>query len=355
MTRPDDAPASRRSRPRSRTRSRARDRGGLLLALAALAGTGIALPGTAQAGRAAPFRAADTGARITAETRLGPNEVDITIDSPSLGKAVKTRILLPRDWQAGSTAKWPVLYAYHGGQDDYTSWPRNTDIEGWAAAYNAIVVMPEAADGAYTDWYNYGFGGTPKWETFHTQEVVQLIERNYHASTTRAAIGDSAGGNGAIAYAARFPGMFTHVASLSGVLWLRAPGMPSLIMATNALNGQDPFAIYGLVFLNAANWRAHDPYELAPRLRGTKIFFSAGTTGRPGPGDDPDQPPWAVGLFSEKAVGDTNVAFRDRMDDLGIPYTAHLYGDGQHDWPAWIPVATRVWPDLMASIGARRL
>ncbi|MEW2353857.1 alpha/beta hydrolase-fold protein [Spirillospora sp. NPDC029432] len=345
---------TRRDRPAPRPR-RPRSRAGLLLAAAALAGTGIAPPGAAHAGaaRTAPFRAADTGARITAETRLGPNEVDITIDSPSLGKSVKTRILLPKGWSPDAAETWPVLYAYHGGQDDYTSWPRNTDIEGWAAAYEAIVVMPEAADGAYANWYNYGRGGTPKWQTFHTQEVVQLIERNYRANGTRAAIGDSAGGQGAITYAARFPGMFTHVASLSGVLWLRAPGMPALTLATNALNGQDPFAIYGFVVANADNWRAHDPYELAPRLRGTKIFFSSGTTGEPGPGDPPGTP-WDVGLFSEKQVGETNVAFRDRLDELGVPYTADIYGAGRHNWPSWIRVATRIWPDLMASIGARR-
>ncbi|GAA2459792.1 alpha/beta hydrolase family protein [Actinomadura vinacea] len=334
------------------TRRKERTRAGALLVVAALAGTGIAVPGAAA--RAEPFRPADTGARITAETRLGAGEVDITIDSPSLRRSVKTRILLPKDWQAGATRTWPVLYAYHGGQDDYTSWPRNTDIESWAAGYNAIVVMPEAADGAYTDWFNYGFGGPPKWETFHTQEVVQLIERNYHASGVRAAIGDSAGGQGAISYAARHPGMFRHVASLSGVLWLRAPGMPALIMATNALNGQDPIAIYGFAVLNTANWAAHDPYELAPKLAGTKIFFSSGTTGKPGPGD-PEAPPWDIGLIGEQAVGANNVAFRDRLDRLGIPYTADLYGDGRHNWPSWIRVASRIWPDLMASIGARRM
>ncbi|MFF5262654.1 alpha/beta hydrolase [Actinomadura viridis] len=331
---------------------RSRSRAGLLLALAALAAGGTAPP--AATAHAAPFKAADTGARIVAETRIGPNEVDITIDSPSLGTPVKARVLLPEDWQAGTGATWPVLYAYHGGRDDYTSWARNTDIEAWAAEYGAIVVMPEAADGAYTDWYNYGFGGRPKWETFHTQEVVQLIERNYHASGVRAAIGDSAGGQGAITYAARHPGMFTHVASLSGVLWLRAPGMPSLVVLTNTINGQDPMAIYGLPVLHDANWKLRDPLELAGGLRGTKVFFSSGTTGQPGPGD-PEAPPWDIGLIGEQAVGQTNVAFRDRLDRLGIPYTADLYGDGRHNWPAWIRVATRIWPDLMASIGARKL
>ncbi|TDB95876.1 alpha/beta hydrolase-fold protein [Actinomadura sp. 7K534] len=302
---------------------------------------------------AAPV-AADTGARITAEQKVGTRAVDITINSPSLGRSVKTRILLPKNWKRGSQATWPVLYAFHGGQDDYTSWTRSTDIEAWAAKYNVIVVMPEGSDGSYANWYNYGRGGTPKWETFHTAEVRQLMERNYGAGALRAAIGNSSGGAGAMSYAARHPGLFKYAASLSGVLSMRSIGMPALLMFTNAGNGQDPFAIWGIPWADDANWAAHDPHALAPRLRGTGLFFSAGTTGRPGPGD-PNVAPWDIGLLSEIAVGANNKEFKKRLDELKIPYTAHIYGDGRHNWPAWIREAQSVWPALMKSIGAQKV
>jgi S-formylglutathione hydrolase FrmB len=320
--------------------------------MAALVAGGTTVP--VAAGARAASVPADSGARITAEARLSATQTDITVQSPALGRSVKVRILLPADWQSDTTQTWPVLYAYHGGRDDYTSWTQNTDIEAWAAEYNVIVVMPEAANGGYADWFNYGLGGSPKWQTFHTQEVMQLVERNYHASTTRAAIGDSAGGQGAITYAAVFPGMFTYVASLSGVLSLRMLGIPSLIVLTNSINGQDPMGMYGIPVLNDANWKKRDPLELASALRGTKVFFSSGTTGKPGPGDPPSDP-WDIGLIGEEAVGRTNVAFRDRLDQLGVPYTADLYGDGRHNWPAWIRVSTRIWPELMNSIGAHRV
>ncbi|MFD0690066.1 alpha/beta hydrolase [Actinomadura fibrosa] len=307
--------------------------------------------GTAHA--AAPVKA-DDGATITAETKIAANEVDITIDSPALGKSVKTRILLPKGWQRGAKTTWPVLYAFHGGQDNYTSWTKNTDIEAWAAKYNAIVVMPEGADGSYTDWYNYGKGGTPKWETFHTAEVRQLLERNYGAGAVRAAIGNSSGGEGAIGYAARHPGMFKYAASLSGILSMRSPGIPAMLMFLNAGNGQDPFAIWGIPYADDANWAAHDPAALAEKLRGTGLFFSAGTTGRPGPGD-PDVAPWDIGLLSEIAVGANNKDFKKRLDELKIPYTAHIYGDGRHNWPAWIREASGIWPTLMKSIGAKQV
>ncbi|MQY08974.1 alpha/beta hydrolase [Actinomadura macrotermitis] len=333
------------SRPRVRWR-RSLAAGAIgTVTVAGLGGVG----GAAQA--AGPGLKADDGAQITATTRVAGNEVDLTISSPALGKSVKTRVLLPASWQAGGSATYPVLYAFHGGQDDYTSWTRNTDIEAWAAKYNAIVVMPEAANGSYADWYNYGKGGTPKWETFHTSEVRQLIERNYRAGGARAAIGNSSGAQGALSYAARHPGLFRYVASLSGILSMRSPGIPAMLMFTNAGNGQDPYAIWGIPRFDDANWAAHDPAALADKLRGTGVFFSAGTTGRPGPGD-PDVAPWDIGLLSEIAIGQNNKDFQKRLDELKVPYTAHIYGDGRHNWPAWRREATFIWPTLMRSIGA---
>lgn len=320
---------------------------------AALTVSPAAATGTAHA-RTYALKAADTGARIIGTDRLNDREIDLTIDSPSLGKAVRTRVLLPVNWSADATRTWPVLYAFHGGQDDYTSWPRNTDIEGWSAAYDVIVVMPEAENGSYADWYNYGRGGKPMWETFHTTEVRQLIERNYHAGALRAAIGNSSGAQGAYSYAARHPGMFEHVASLSGLLSMRSPGIPAMLMFTNALNGQDPFAIWGVPWVDDANWKSYDPAAQAEKLRGTKLFFSSGTTGRPGPGD-PNVAPWDIGLLSEIAIGANNIEFRRRLDRLGIPYTASIYQDGRHNWPAWNREARSVWPAMMASISARRL
>ncbi|MFC4907344.1 alpha/beta hydrolase [Actinomadura gamaensis] len=297
---------------------------------------------------------ASDGARITATTWLADREVDLTVDSPALGKSVKVRVLVPAGWSADATRTWPVLYALHGGNDDYTSWTKNTDIAAWAAPYDALVVMPEGGtNGSYTDWYNYGRGGTPRWETFHTEEVRQLLEENFHAGDARAVIGNSSGGGGGFAYAARHPGLFRYAASLSGILSLRYAGIPAMLMLTNASSFQDPNAIWGVPILDDANWAAHDPAALADKLRGVGLFFSSGTTGRPGPGD-PDVAPWDIGLLSEIAVGADNKDFQQHLDKLNIPYTAHIYGDGRHNWPAWRREAQFIWPTLMQSIGASR-
>ncbi|MCP2343099.1 alpha/beta hydrolase [Actinomadura rupiterrae] len=322
------------------------------LGLAAPAASARPMDGaqTRPSAAAVSVKAAD-GAQITATTWLSDREVDLTVNSPALGKSVKVRVLVPQGWSADASRTWPVLYALHGGNDDYTSWTTNSDIATWAAGYDVMVVMPEAANGSYTDWYNYGMGGNPRWETFHTQEVRQLLEANLRAGDARAVIGNSSGGQGAFDYAARHPGLFKYAASLSGILSMRYPGIPAMLMMTNAASGQDPNAIWGIPLLNDANWAAHDPKALADKLRGVGLFFSSGTTGKPGPGD-PQVAPWDIGLLSEIAVGAENKDFQQQLDRLGIPYTAHIYGDGRHNWPAWRREAQFIWPTLMQSIGA---
>ncbi|MCW2942533.1 MAG: putative esterase [Actinomycetia bacterium] len=342
--------------PASSHRRRGLRRIGAVLAAAALGAT-LAPVVTAEA---ATFKPADDGAKITAYKWLNAQEFDFTVKSPALGSSQNVRVLVPKTWRWTSHATWPVLYVFHGGHDTYTSWTRNTNIATTAKAWNAMVVMPEGANGSYTDWFNYGKGGSPKWETFHTQEVRQLIERNYHGGGIRAAMGNSSGGEGSITYAERHPGLFKYAASFSGPLSLRSPGVPAMLMYTDANLGVDPYRIWGNPWApsgsaDAANWTAHDPWALAGRLKGTGtgIFFSSGTSGKPGPGD-PNVAPWDIGLLSEVAVGTTNVAFRDQMQKLGIPFTSDIYGNGRHAWPAWRREYLKLWPTLMKSIGAKK-
>jgi S-formylglutathione hydrolase FrmB len=290
--------------------------------------------------------------RILSQEWLDASTFDLTVDSEAVGSEQKVRVLVPRGWSAQPARTWPVLYAFHGGRDTYVSWTRSSDIETIANAYNVMVVMPEADDGGYADWWNYGKGGIPQWEKFHMSEVLQLVERNYHASDVRACMGNSSGGQGCVTYAARHGGAFRYAASFSGILSLRSPGIPTLLMATNLLNMQDPFRVWGIPGVDDANWRAHDPVALAPRLRGIGLFISSGTTGLPGPLDDSST---IVGGAIEVPTGATNIAFRKRLRELGIPVTAHLYGPGTHSWPYWKREMRSAWPSLMSAIGATRV
>lgn len=325
--------------------------GGVLVAVV----VGVCVPsGDAGAADEVPAQVeADSGAKITSERWLNANTFDVTVSSPALAVSVPMRVIVPNGWSRSATRTWPVVYAYHATRDTYVSWTRSTDIEEVAAKYDVIVVMPETGYiGWFTDWWNYGDGGPPKWETFHTKDVLQLVERNYHAGTKRAVMGISSAGYGAVKYAARNPGMFRYAASYSGMLHLTKPGFPVLVMV-QSLERADPLRIWGVRGINNDNWRANDPYVLASNLRGTGLYISSGVTGRPGPHDHPATGADDVQLL-EVLCGKTTVSFVKRINELGIPATTHVYRDGWHNWEAWQPEMHKAWPLMMRAIGAGR-
>ncbi|MEO5877777.1 MAG: alpha/beta hydrolase family protein [Streptosporangiaceae bacterium] len=322
---------------------------------------------------AGPPKTADSGARITQEQRWDPTTVDITIDTPAVvTQDPQARIYTPKGWTRHATRTWPVLYVYSGGPDTYTKWSEETDIKDYAARNDVIVVMPDSGKGgAFVNWYNRGKFGGPNWETFHTEELPQLIERNFHGSGVRAAMGISSGAEGAVTYAARRPGLFRYVASFSGVLHPTMPGIPAalVLLELAADPTRDPTLKWGNPVWDRKNWEAHDPYVLAENLRGTGLYISSGTTGLFGPLD----PPWAEALkiahgsavqavalyasgsISEKMVGVTDRSFTRRLEQLNIPATVHLYGDGLHQWKYWVREYHTAWPLIMKALNARPL
>jgi S-formylglutathione hydrolase FrmB len=289
------------------------------------------------------------------------------VKSPAVGAVEPVRFIVPKGWKARTRSTYPVLYALHGGNDTYVSWTRSTDIKKTARAWNALVVMPDGGEhGSYTDWFNYGRRGRPAWEDFHTRELIQLVERDFHGSTVRAAMGLSSGAQGAVTYAARHPGLYRYVASYSGILHMTMPGIPAIMMATGLLSkGSDPFAVWGIpgTKAGASNWAAHDPYNFAANLRGTGLFVSSGTTGLPGPLD----PPWGtvspgdyvndvvVGGSAELITGMTSEAMVKKLRALKIPVTTDFYGNAWHQWAYWNREYKKAWPLLMKAIGAHRV
>jgi S-formylglutathione hydrolase FrmB len=298
---------------------------------------------------------ADDGATIAAVKTVGKYQFDITIATPSLLTEVQTRILVPKSWSANANRTWPVIYAYHGGNDNYRSWTVDTkNLVRLASGTDVMVVMPEGGwDGSYTNWYNGGQGGTPMWETFHTEEVIQLVERNFHAGGDRAAIGLSSGGQGSITYAERHPGMFKYAASFSGALNINGPGMPAALIAANSQPGVDPTAIWGDPATARNNWQAHDAAANVSKLNGIGVFVSAGN-GQPGPYDDPNIAPWDAGRVGEGLAGRMTVNFVHAANDSGIPVSADLYGPGTHRWVYWDRELIKAWPSITAAIGAGR-
>jgi diacylglycerol O-acyltransferase / trehalose O-mycolyltransferase / mycolyltransferase Ag85 len=277
---------------------------------------------------------ADDGARIVDVARVGERTRDLTIDSPAVGTQ-RVRLIVPRAFEADASRRWPVLYLLHGASDTYISWTRSTDVEAFTARTNLLVVMPEGGDhGYYSDWWNAGNGGPPMWETFHTVELRQLLDRNWRAADRRVIAGLSMGGMGAMAYAARHPALFLAAASYSGVLDTPTGGV------------RDP-AMWGNPVAQAGIWREHNPTDLAPKLRGIPLYVSYGD-GRPGPLE------FVIGSDElERRISHENEHFLARLRDAGIPVTVDAYGPGTHSWPYWERALHRSMPLLLEALGER--
>jgi S-formylglutathione hydrolase FrmB len=291
-------------------------------------------------------------ARVVATRTLGPRVRDLTIDSPALGRTAMVRLLLPRGFQTQPNRRWPVLWLLHGCCDTYQSWTRSTDVEQLAGLADVLVVMPEAGEvGYYSDWYRAGRDGPSRWETFHLTELRQLLERDWHAGDRRVVAGLSMGGLGAMAYAARHPGTFRAAASYSGVVHTRYQGPPTpgpqVIQGTLHSFNEAPDALWGDPQRQADVWAAHNPYDLAPKLRGIGLFVSVGN-GQPGPLDGPATSGQAQEI--EQTLYPQSTAFVKRLHQLGIPVTFDAYGPGTHDWPYWQRELHRSLPLLLAAL-----
>ncbi|MDX6428008.1 MAG: diacylglycerol O-acyltransferase / trehalose O-mycolyltransferase [Streptosporangiaceae bacterium] len=277
-------------------------------------------------------RTADDGARVVGESWLNAREADLSIASPALRRTGHVRLLFPAGWSRSARRSWPVLWLLHGGFDDHTSWTTRGDAARLTARSGAIVVMPDGGRcGWYSNWWNHGKGGPPRWETFHLTEVRQLLERGYHAGTRRAIAGQSMGGFGALAYAARHRGMFRAAASFSGTDDISYGPIPPVVVGINVIAGcgeLDWGRIWGSPDTQRKIWRAHNPADLTWRLRRVRLYISSGS-GMRGPYDStylPDPVEAATYLLSKSFAG--------RLADRGIPATVHFY-QGRHSWPYW--------------------
>jgi S-formylglutathione hydrolase FrmB len=280
---------------------------------------------------------ADDGARIIAVTNVDARTRDVTIDSPAVGRIVKVRLLVPSGFDAQPTTHWPVMYLLHGSGQSHRAWTVLSDVETLTASTDLLVVMPDADSGLYSDWWNGGQGRPPKWETFHLEELPQLLEQNWGAGDKRVVAGASMGGYGAMEYAARHPGMFLAAASYSGSL---DP------LGGYTTNDPWPSALWGDPVAQVDVWKAHDPTTNATALKDTALYVAYGN-GQPGPLD-------ASGTSADPTeawIATMSETFVNQLAALKIPVTVDAYGPGTHTDPYMQRDLERSLPFLLKALG----
>jgi diacylglycerol O-acyltransferase / trehalose O-mycolyltransferase len=298
--------------------------------------------------------AADHGIEVVGSQRIDSRLIDLTLSTSTLAKPTHVRVLLPTGYRKEKPRRYPVLYLLHGSFDDYRSWTDKGAAESITAGRRVIVVMPDGGQGGwYTNWVNRGQGGPPEWETFHIQQLVPWIDDRYRTTPSRGAraiAGLSMGGFGAMSYAARHPDLFSWAGSFSGAVDIVNYLPVAAIIGIEApADGGLPGDQFGDRILAEANWRAHNPWDLAANLRDTKLVIDTGN-GQPGPLDPPNQ------LFDpiEFGVHDMSVSLHNRLLSLGISHTWNDYGPGTHSWPYWQRDLTEAMPSMMKSFATAR-
>jgi S-formylglutathione hydrolase FrmB len=309
-----------------------------------------------QNAQAATPRLADAdGLHVTSVKQLDPRLTAVTVTTPALAGTANIWILLPTGYAEHPHKRYPVLYLFHGTSGTASDWVKQGDAEATTAGRPLIVVMPDIAlnvggGGWCTNWVNGGSYGTPKWETFHIQQVIPWVDQNLRSIPVRngrAIAGLSQGGFCSMSYAARHPDKFISSLAYSGAvetsydLEAQVASTAIVNLTEVALDGVAPNSMFGDRVSNEINWAAHDPGVLANNLRGMNLYMYTGN-GRAGPLDPSPFNPGGTAI--EAPVHEDNVLFHARLNSLGIPSYYRDYGAGTHSWPYW----TR---DLRESIG----
>jgi S-formylglutathione hydrolase FrmB len=313
---------------------------GLLLCVLALAG---------------PAAAADipTGAgaiSVAGEHALSDRLTEYTLNTPALAAPTNVRVLLPADYAANPTRRYPVLYLLHGccdaDVDGSQAWTTHGEAEKSTAGLDLIVVMPAGGKGGfYTDWYNDGNGGAPAYETYHIKQLIPWVDKTFRtraARSGRAIAGLSMGGFGAMSYAARHPDLFVSASAFSGAVDIEDEAVGEEVDALGLLDGGTPTTIFGNKYDQEIRWRAHNPVDLAGNLRGLNLTLRTGN-GLPGGayGGGPDP----VEVIVHKQM----TTLTGTLDRMEIPHVWDDYGPGAHAWGYWANDLRETLPDIMAT------
>jgi S-formylglutathione hydrolase FrmB len=144
----------------------------------------------------------------------------IQFNSALVGKTLPYRVVLPPGYGliTSTRRRYPVVYFLHGWGGRYDSWLANTSLPRYAAEHQIIAVMPEGANGWWTDSATVS---TDKYESYILQELIPEVDKRFRTIAERrgrAIAGLSMGGYGALKFAFKHPDVFALAASTSGAL-----------------------------------------------------------------------------------------------------------------------------------------
>jgi S-formylglutathione hydrolase FrmB len=280
---------------------------------------------------------------------------DATVPLPA-GVAVPNdhvRVLVPEGYDKDACTRYPVLYLLHGVGDTWQDWSTKSDAVAFVHQFPVIVVMPDGGKTPDAGWYSDWLDGSRQYERFHVDTLIPWVEANFRTQGDghRMIAGFSMGGFGTMSYAARHPGTFKVAAAFSGIVdtMYAYPASGPFFELLHQQLGTPDDRVWGDQVTDEAVWRAHNPTDLAAKLKGTALFLYAGM-GAP-TGANGDNPEKATNYLTEHFVYQTNLSFTRALDAAGVPYTSDFH-PGYHDWPYFAAGLHWALPQMLPLVGA---
>lgn len=149
--------------------------------------------------------------RLTSKVTLR----DVTFHSAALNRDMQYRVVLPANIAEGR--KLPVVYLLHGGGGGFRDWSNYTDVAHFAEQ-GLILVMPEGDSSYFT---NAAERPQDRYEDYVTVDLISDAESKFPVLTDRASraiVGVSMGGFGAVKLALRHPELFAFAGGISPAL-----------------------------------------------------------------------------------------------------------------------------------------
>lgn len=222
-----------------------------------------------------------------------------------MNKEIPNLVIIPEN-HFTDKKDFPVLYLLHGAYGDYTNWPTNaTRIKELADAYDMIIVCP---DGGSTSWYyDSPVDETMKYETYISEELINVIDATYKTGKNKAAraiTGLSMGGHGAFYLALKHQDVYGACGSMSGGVDIRP--FPYSWDLSKRLGS------YGD---HKKNWEENTVINMLHMIKkgSLKMLFDCGT---------------------EDFFHDGNQRLHKKMLERNIPHD-YIARPGSHDWDYW--------------------
>lgn len=232
---------------------------------------------------------------------------DVSFKSKAMNREMRYRVFLPAQIQAN--AKFPVVYLLHGCGEDVREWSNYSQVSEYAAK-GYLLVIPE---GECSYWVNEVGSPAERYEDYVTRDLIMDVESRLPAKTgrgSRAIVGVSMGGFGAVDFAFLHPELYRFVGGLSP-----AVDVPSRKFS---IRRADQWMRFRTLFgpMGSAERDARDPFKLVEKanpLVTPYIYITAG---------------------EQESMFDSIKRFDRRLVARGFQSEFHTKPGG-HDWSEW--------------------